>query len=136
MNRTAEEFIEAIARNTEGLEAVSTGICPGCSQCLDEYGKPVPCECKGEEPDCPKCDGRGERQPTPDEFEDQWSTGEVFAEPFFSWHRCDLCGSTLGGDREPWHAVDKASGKIIHGERACVDCMIFLANGQLPGEGY
>lgn len=27
-----------------------------------------------------------------------------FCEPWFSWHRCDGCGSTFGGDRE--HATE------------------------------
>jgi len=32
-------------------------------------------------------------------------------EPWFSWHRCDGCGSTLGGDRHP------ATGWLVDEER-------------------
>lgn len=43
---------------------------------------------------CEHC-GRAAREADPDNTED--------CEPWFSWSACDLCGSTLGGDRG--HAV-------------------------------
>lgn len=132
------DFVLAIDRNMDGLEAVSTGICPGCEQCRDEYGIKVPCACGGEEnwPEngefyCDDCDGRGERAPTMEEFEEQVSSGDVCDEGHFTWAGCDICGSSLGGDHYEWHAVDK-DGAIIHGDDACVDCMMYLANGDLP----
>jgi len=115
MTTKQREFVESIERNTKGLSAVSTGICPGCEQCRTEYGVRI--------------DGR---EPTMAEFEEQWSTQEALCEPYFSWARCELCGSPLGGNREPWHAIDDATGKIIHGDHCCVDCTLYLANGDLP----
>lgn len=138
MTKKQQRFVDAIERNTEGMTAVSTGICPGCEQCRDEYGRPVRCECQdnpendGEpDPDCEQCDGTGQRPPTMEEFEEQWSTQEAYCEPFFSWSGCDLCDSRLGGNFEVWHAVD-ANNEIFHGEHACTDCVMYLANGDLP----
>ncbi|MCH8969536.1 MAG: hypothetical protein IIA66_10520 [Planctomycetes bacterium] len=105
----ARAFIAGVASGCEGLAFVSTGICPGCETCREEYA-----------PDA-----------TPDGFEQLWQSGEVFAEPSFSPCGCEICGSTLGGNFEPWHAVDD-NGEIIHGDRACVDCLLYLANGDLP----
>jgi len=147
LTRKQKRFVEAIERNTQGLTAVSTGPCPGCEQCRDEYGVKVRCECQdkpeneGEpDPDCDDCDGKGVRLPTMAEFEEQWSSGKAISEGEFSHSGCDLCGSTLGGTFEPWHAclpVVDAAGQlvryeIIHGDRACVDCVMYLANGDLP----
>lgn len=132
LTREQREFVLAIDANTEGLTAVSTGPCPGCETCRNEYGVKVPCECKGEaEKYCDACDDKGVRPPTMAEFEEQWHSDELCCEGFFSWQGCDLCGSPLGGNFELWHAVD-ANGEIIHGENACVDCVCYLANGDLP----
>jgi len=135
LTKKQQRFVDAIERNTEGLTAVSTGICPGCEQCRDEYGRPVPCgKCAagliGDE-DCPHCDGTGHRPPTLEEFEEQWSTQEAYCEPYFSWSGCDLCDSSLGGNMEPWHGVDE-NNEIMHFEHACTDCVVYLANGDLP----
>jgi len=139
LTKKQQKFVDAIERNTQGLTAVSTGICPGCAQCRDEYGVKVRCECQDRpsnhfepDPDCEDCEGKGKREPTMEEFEEQCSTQESLCEAEFSWQGCDLCDSGLGGTFEPWHAVD-ANNEIIHGERACVDCMLWLANGDLPG---
>ena len=132
MTKKQKRFVEAIERNTEGLQAVSTGPCSGCEQCRDEYGVEVACECGGDD-DCEKCDGHAKRPPTMEEFDEQLSTEQAFSEGFFSWQGCDLCDSSLDGTFEPWHAVD-ANNEIIHGERACVDCVMYLANGDLPGQ--
>lgn len=53
----------------------------------------------------------------------------------FSWSRCDTCGSAFGGDRYPAHAfVENDPGKgLIHYD-VCVDCLMFIANGDEPGE--
>ena len=47
------------------------------------------------------------------------------SEPWFSWQPCELCGSTLGGDRFPAHAKDNADDVIYHFE-ICVDCLMEL----------
>lgn len=60
------------------------------------------------------------------------------AEPSFSWHQCDSCGSTLGGDRHDAHGLpidrDGAfdySQDMIH-LSICSDCLIYHANGEEP----
>jgi hypothetical protein len=134
-------YAERVERNTEGLTAVSVGVCPGCPTCLDEYGLTLPCSCCNGtgynrvrlygNVDCPVCDGDGKRKETMEEFEERWSSGGVIDEPSFTWHGCDVCGSTLGLDAQVWHALD-ANNEIIHGEHACHDCACYLANGDEP----
>ena len=102
-------FVARINRNTKGLKAVSTGCCPDCETCRDEYA----------------------HDSTMAEYNALLESGRLIQDPFFSWQGCDLCGSTLGGNFEPWHAIDK-NGDVMHGDRACVDCICYLANGDLP----
>lgn len=53
-------------------------------------------------------------------------------ESYFSWHNCDSCGSSLGGDRHP------AIGRLKHGElidlEICTDCLFYHAYGDIPEE--
>lgn len=49
----------------------------------------------------------------------------------FSWRNCELCDSSLGGDRFPAHVVHHESDSVEH-LSVCVDCYMFLANGDLP----
>jgi len=102
-------FTEAIKCNTQGLEAVSTGFCAGCETCRKEWG-------------------RGDM--TEQAARDAVESCEIVNEPHFSWSPCVLCGSRLGGDREDAHAV--LDGELVHLGGACVDCMIYLANGDEP----
>ena len=51
-------------------------------------------------------------------------------EPYFSWSACEGCGSTLGGDRYPAHAL--ADGRLVHLDM-CADCLFYIANGEEPG---
>jgi len=103
------EYTDSVERYTEGLEFISTGPCPGCDVCRSDYG-----------------------YDTQEAFDEAYENGDICAEPHFSWGGCDLCGSRLGGDFEEWHARDKESGELIHGPRACVDCVAYLANGDEP----
>lgn len=50
-------------------------------------------------------------------------------EPWFSWRACEVCGSTLGGDRQAVHALD-ANNEMVH-MNACVDCVYFIEYGCL-----
>jgi RecJ-like exonuclease len=143
-NLTGQAFIDSVEFYTRGLTAVSSGLCPGCEQCREDYGRRVPCSrCGGTGEvfirpwgwvECVLCEGQGERLESMESFEDAWSNGTVNSEPFFSWRGCDTCGSSLGGDFEVWHAIDSVTGGIVHGERCCPDCMCYLANGDVPGD--
>jgi len=103
-------YTAAVARGLRGLKAVSTGACPGCQDCADAWG-----------------------YNNLDAFRDAWESGAVHDEASFSWSGCDICGSSLGGDMEPWHAID-ANGELCHFAHACVDCILYLANGDEPDD--
>lgn len=109
------KFTDAVARGLKGLEAVSTGICPGCDTCCDE-----------------------QRYDSLEVLQSAWEAGDVFSEPSFSSLGCDICGTNLGGNFECWHyIVPSESGGVVgqgikHGDRACVDCIMYLANGDEP----
>lgn len=109
MKTTLTPYEKRVQANTEGLAAVSTGVCPGCETCRDQFA-----------PDATK-----------EEFDELVSSGQVFDEGGFSWRGCDICGSSLGGTVEVWHYIDE-NGDICHEDNACVDCVCYLANGDLP----
>lgn len=55
----------------------------------------------------------------------------------FSWSRCDVCGSGLGGVRHPVVFFRRfKNGKVAKHYYdkgyACEDCTLFIANGDLP----
>ena len=60
------------------------------------------------------------------------------AETWFSWSPCEICESTLGGDRCEWHALEAGEiadprniwPEVIHGT-CCMDCMYYLNYGRL-----
>ena len=98
-------YLERFTEATKGLRHVSTG---------------------GWLSDCEEC-----RAFYPDD-EDYEDCGVHYGDMFFSWSRCDTCNSDLGGDREVGHAFTD-DGTMIH-LYACVDCVVHLANGELPDE--
>jgi len=74
---------------------------------------------------CPGCDSCGlDDEPTDDAH-------DLANEAHFSWHACDSCGSTFGGDRHPAHFLHEK--EIVH-LRVCTDCLFFHANGDEPDE--
>ena len=101
-------YTDAVEFNLKGLEAVSTGPCPGCSQCADDYG-----------------------YETVEAYTTAYEAGKVCSEGSFSWQGCGICGSSLGGDLEPWHALD-SDRELCHFSDACFDCVVYLANGDEP----
>lgn len=121
-------YVQAVTRGLDGLQAVSTGVCPGCSTCAHEHDY---------------ADDHDDPARTLAAFEDAWRSGKLRGDgdSHFSWSPCDICGSSLGGDREIWHAIAGAPGEklagrsIEHFDNACTDCVIFLANGDEP-EGW
>lgn len=56
----------------------------------------------------------------------------------FSWRDCDTCGSSLGGNRYAAHGLVSPKRyarrtELLHLD-VCTDCLVFIANGDLPGE--
>jgi hypothetical protein len=109
-------YTNAVAEGLKGLQAVSTGPCPGCPECADQtgYGEDLEAHRKA------------------------WRTGEIESSAGFSWRACQICGCTLGGDREVWHAIHGEPGEnlagreIEHWDSVCTDCIMYLANGEEP----
>ena len=101
-------YATAVERGCKGLTAVSTDVCPGCEECR-----------------------RGLGFATLQDLEKAWESGRIVSEPFFSSGGCDICGAVLGGNFEVWHGIDE-KGEIVHGDRACEDCVVYLANGDEP----
>jgi len=52
----------------------------------------------------------------------------------FSWSSCDGCGSTLGGQRYPSHALVRGTDQRVHLD-LCFDCVEFLEYGTQAEEG-
>lgn len=114
-------YTDAVERGLEGLQAVSTGPCPGCETCAENYGF--------------ETDEQGMAA-----FRKAWQSGDVESVASFSWSGCDICGTSLGVDTECWHAIagkpgdDLKGREILHFQSACVDCVMYLANGDEPEE--
>ena len=94
-----QEYEKAVSENTEGFRYWSSGYCPGCPECEDSYGT------------------IDDREDYPD------------IDSSFSWKPCEICGSHLGGNRYPCHAIDD-NDDIVHFS-ACPDCMYYLEYGRL-----
>ena len=85
---------------------------------------------------CPNCFSdftNEERAKLSYEDTQSWNEGS------FSWHKCDSCNSTLGGDRFPAHAIHREAfgpkakqPNNIHHIEICVDCLMFHANSDVP----
>lgn len=101
-------YTDAVESELKGLEAVSPGgmlaDCPTCGPSMECQG-----DCGSDDPAVCYC----------------------YDEGGFSWSSCDGCGSTLGGNRQPGHGFDPETKSIVHLD-LCVDCVCYLANGDLP----
>ena len=111
-------FIATFTRGIDGMRDVSIGgSCPGCPTCMERDGYD---------------DENAHRE--------AWSTGDLIGdEGSFSSARCDICKTTLAGDRYVWHwvsgdpnATPPEPRAIEHENDACTDCLMFHANGDLP----
>jgi hypothetical protein len=102
------EYTKAVENGLKGINFPSTGICPGCSDCASDF------------------DFKNIKA-----LDTAYESGELCNEAHFSWRECGICGSQLGGDREVWHWVDD-NNVIVHEPGACVDCIMYLANGDEP----
>lgn len=100
------EFVRAFERGIDGLLCFSAGSAlPECEDC-----------------------GLGDIS----DANENLDAYDCASEPSFGWHPCEVCGSTLGGDRFPAHGF-LDSGEIIH-LSVCVDCVVYHANGEVPDE--
>lgn len=52
-------------------------------------------------------------------------------EPFFSWHACECCGSSLGGNRENCNGYNPTTKEIKEYEYICDDCIYYAEYGRL-----
>ena len=104
------DFTDAMDRQLEGLEFVSSGAIAGCPECWGGFTD-----------------------------QDDDNAREIAEEPSFSWASCDSCGSHLGGDRHPahgWLTIDAKLAPLhtlVHLD-ICTDCLMYLANGDEPDE--
>lgn len=60
-----------------------------------------------------------------------YSMHSVGEESGFTWRGCPLCHQQLGGDRLELLYVD---GGITYKEHICIDCALYVANGDVPEE--
>lgn len=145
------QFTEAVVRGLKGCEAASTGLCPGCDECRSAFDEFTVREIDDSE--LPAWTFKAAQSSTPGDdrgrayfdeaeaeaasreaFREAWSSGKVFSEASFRRGGCGICGSPQGGDFEDWHCI--IGGEIRHFTDACVDCVLFLANGDEPQVGY
>ena len=136
-------YADAVEHGLRGLEAVSTGLNPGCDECRSSWSDYQPRECERDGGDTLGWEVwavKGSWYETEEAaetaareaFEEAWSTQGVPDEGHFSWRPCGICGTTLGGTRESWHGVDRVTGRSYHFDDACTDCVVYLANGDEP----
>lgn len=53
------------------------------------------------------------------------------SESYFSWRRCECCGTPEGGDREEANGYNPATHKVQTYEFICTDCIYWTEYGQL-----
>jgi hypothetical protein len=147
------DYTERVEQGLKGLNAVSTGPCPGCAECAESHNYRVE-ECDSER--CPagcyvEVGGIPERHSNlnpqshhatealaeiarMERFDADWHACRIESEPCGrgQWRGCGICNSHLAGDFEVWHGIDPTSGEICHFDDACVDCVVYLANGDEP----
>jgi len=51
------------------------------------------------------------------------------SEPFFSWHACECCGDTLGGNREEANGYNPTTKEVQDYEFICEDCIYYVEYG-------
>ena len=86
---------------TNELQYISTGLCPNCQECCDNYG-----------------------YDSTDKFNQDVENGDIFDEGSFSWSPCDDCNTSLGGSSYVAHGIDE-NNEIIH-FTICYDCLMEL----------
>ena len=102
------EFKERFKRHTKGLEAISCGLCSKCSDCQSTFDV-------------------GETQL-------EWIIQNGLCDDGgISRSGCDTCGNSLYQLLYAGHAWMQLDGKqVLTHLEICQDCMLYIANGQLP----
>lgn len=93
---------------TNDLNFVSTGLCPNCEICKDNWG-----------------------YDSMEKFNQDISSGDLQDSGNFSWNPCDDCNTRLGGDSFVAHGIN-SSKELIH-FKICYDCLMEF-NGYTVGE--
>jgi hypothetical protein len=112
-----------------GVVYCNCAVCPGCL------------EFEGHAAHCP--DVAAEKRERVNAWVDRVSNRLAFyglqsctpiddSEGSFSWHRCDLCRTDLGGNRTRCNGYNPETGDVVDVDLVCDDCILFLANGDLP----
>jgi hypothetical protein len=106
-SKQEKEYMESVEHNTKGMNALSSGYCPTCSECASMLGMDQK------------------------EFDEAYENGTICDEGGFSRYGCDICGSSLGTTVYSYHWLDE-NNDIQHGEGMCQDCVCYIANGDIP----
>lgn len=102
------EFKERFKRRTEGLEAISCGLCSKCSDCQSTFD--------ASELELERLIDRG-----------------LCDEGGISRSGCNTCGDCQQQLLYAGHAWMQLDGKeVLTHLEICQDCMLYIANGQLP----
>jgi hypothetical protein len=134
-------YLERVEHNLRGLHAVSVGACGACDECRDRAGiygasddwssdeerwtvKALPGEFFASEDEAIEAGKRA--------FERDVQAGRAYSSDEFSWGECCICDSRLGGSREVVHFL--MDGRLQHADGACADCVLYLANGEVPSD--
>ena len=104
------EYKERFKRHTEGLEAISCGLCASCSDCQSTFN--------ASELELERLIDRG-----------------LCDEGGISRSGCDTCGDCQQQLLYAGHALMQLDGKqVLTHLEICQDCLMYIANGQLLGE--
>ncbi len=57
-----------------------------------------------------------------------------FDEPSFSWHPCDCCRRSQGGDRYKCNGFNPTTAEVQDGYDVCPDCLYYATYGRLDDE--
>jgi hypothetical protein len=107
----ARAYVAAFELHTKGMKHLSSGICSTCCYCQSTYGMDA------------------------GELERAIDNG-LSDEGGFSRAGCDCCGSLTGQNLYDGHCWIELDGKerLEHVDM-CEDCLIYIANGDLPLRG-
>lgn len=95
---------------TDNLHAVSTGVCPNCPDCMNNWG-----------------------YDDMDKFNHAVENQDIIDEGSFSWNPCDDCNASLGGNSYVAHGLDE-NNELVH-FRVCLDCLMEL-NGYIWNDEF